>query len=393
MNQFELYPKNILKKLFTISVLLFLVGLASAQNMIFTHPGGKETIEELIFVKSKILAGAEPWTSKWNELKTTWAIPGDGTVPSDETGQVNLAKVAYANALAYNYTGTAKYADQAIEILKSWNSIEAYPIADSQAKLICAWISSLLGPAAELIRGYVSAQDMTYIVNMFQTKFYPSLKVPSNWNGNVEATQIEGLFSISVFCEDKALFDHAVSRFEIRFPASVYLTTDGPKAISLPGASWYYPNYSSPNINGLEQETCRDFNHHSQFALAAFLGSAEVAYHQGTDLYKKHQARFIAMMELMAKQLTSRSIQGVCTNGDITTANPHDSFVIGYNHFHYIKGFTMPETELLLPKSRGGSSDFNVFYETLTHYGVSNAVESAIRPTRETGTDSIFKAD
>lgn len=376
------------KQHFLLLLVMFLhfgITTITAQKT-FIHPGGKETLDELNFVKAKIQAGAQPWTGEWNKVSAAWALAGAATIPADENGQRDQAKRAYANALAYRYTGNTMYADRTIATLKAWNNVATYPITDVQLKLVCAWIGSLLGPAAELVRDYMTVADRTFIIDMFNAKFVASLESPSSWNGNVEATQIEATFSIAVFCEDEALFNHAVTRFGIRFPATVYLKSDGPTAITLPGASWYSPNFASPNSDGLEQETCRDWGHHTQFALSAFISAAEIAFHQGTDLYKTHQTRLVAGMELLAKQMTTGDLQGVCTNGTVTSKSVFNTFEIGYNHYHNVVGLAMTETEKVIPKIQTGVSDWDIFYETLTHNGVGGA-EVALCETPKLGAD------
>lgn len=359
-------------------LILFLSVISSvsvySQTKVFTHPGGNESLPQLLFVKQQIAAQKEPWFSQYNAMVNLAAALPTAGVPAlpNENGQRDIAKSAYANALAYWYSGNSRYADQAVAILKAWGSVTPYSTADVQSKLVGAWIGSLLGPAAELVRGYMTNTDRTAVANMFKSVFYNSLQSPSGWNGNVELTQIDAAFNIAVFCEDEALFDYAVNRFGIRVPASIYLTSDGPTAISLPGASWYSPNYISPNVNGLMQESCRDFDHHAQFAFAALVSAAEVAYHQGVDLYKQYQTRIVGAMELLAKQIATGSMQGVCTNGDVTTTGIYNTIEIGYNHYHNIKGLTLAQTASVLPKIQQGSSDWNIFYETLTHHGAGD---------------------
>jgi gluconolactonase len=105
--------------------------------------------------------------------------------------------------------------------------------------------------------------------------------------------------------------------------------------------------------------------------MASALQAAEVAWNQGVDIYGENRARYGATMELMALQMTSGSMQGICAN-DGTSAELFDTWSIGYNHYHGRMGMTLPHTAALLagPIPERGRSDWNIFHERLTHYGI-----------------------
>ena len=197
---------------------------------------------------------------------------------------------------------------------------------------------------------------------MFKTKFNPVLNENPIWNnGNIDLTMADALLNIAVFCDDAAVFNAGVAKLNKRNPLYFYLTKEGtPSNVR----DWYAP---TKWIDGLTQETCRDNNHHAQFAMAAALQAAEVAWNQGVDVYGQNATRYIATMEVMANQILTGKM-GTCSN-DKTTANLFDTWEIGYNHFHNRKGINLPNTlQLLTTKVRvNGASDWNIFYETLTH--------------------------
>jgi hypothetical protein len=128
---------------------------------------------------------------------------------------------------------------------------------------------------------------------------------------------------------------------------------------------WFAPTQW---VNGLTQETCRDNNHHAQYALASALHAAEVAWNQGVDVYGPNAARFTAALELMALQVQSGQMQGTCGN-NTTTASLYDTWEVGYNHYHNRMGMNLPNTlGVLTTRVRvNGQSDWNIFFETLTH--------------------------
>lgn len=363
-----------------------LLAASTWAGMTFVHPGAIESKDEIDFVKAKIASGAQPWTAKLSLLKNFAKPQADTVAPSDgdENAQKTSGKRAYANALVWAYTGESKYADQAVAILNTWSrSFTGYampPVGQgNQSQLVAAWIGSLLGPAAEVLRAYPGwkPEDLAATQAMFRTRFYPILQQMSPWNGNVDLTQIDALMSISVFNEDEELFNLGISRLRKRDSAYFYLETDRAPARNYGGssiASWSDANGNPPElwVDGLTQETCRDNGHHAQFAMASALHAAEIAWHQGVDVYTESTERFSAVMELMAKQLLTGSMQGTCTD-TVTTKDFYNTWEIGYNHYANRKGIDLPSTKKLItdivrPK---GASDWNIFYETLTHAEVS----------------------
>jgi hypothetical protein len=75
-------------------------------------------------------------------------------------------------------------------------------------------------------------------------------------------------------------------------------------------------------------------------------------------------------MELLARQLLEGSMRGCCgADRDTTTGDLYDTFSVGYHHYHHRLGIDMPHTERLIREQvrRRGQSDWNIFFETLTH--------------------------
>lgn len=369
-------------KRFNIAGSIFLVIATMASARTFVHPGALENQAELDFVKAKIALGAEPWSSAFNEMRSLATAYTRTTAPLDgnENAQKLDGRKAYANALAWQFTGETKYAQQAIAVLNVWGKTFAgYAVPDvdqgNQSQLNAGWIGALLGPAAEIMRGYSgwAPSDMATVQNMFKTKFYPALNQMSTWNGNVDLTQIDAMMSLAVFNEDEEEFNMGLERLRERDSAYFYLTTDRSTAKVYGGsntAAWSDANGKAPLkwVDGLTQETCRDNTHHAQYAMASALHAAEVAWHQGVDVYTPNTKRYTATMELMATQLLTGSMQGTCVN-DATAMDFFDTWEIGYNHFHNRMGISLPQSETLIKQviRSQGASDWNIFFETLTH--------------------------
>ena len=351
----------------------------------FVHPGAAINKTDLSISRQFISDNKEPWASQFKqilELATPYQkkqAPQDGR----ENDQKEDARKAFANALAWYYTGNEKYAHNAIDIFHLWsNTFQGYKLpplnSGNQSQLNAAWIGSLLAPAAEILRGYPGwkKSDQLELKKLFQEKFYPILNQMSFYNGNNDLTQIDAIMNMAVFGDDKAQFDVGIQRLRARIPAYFYLTSDPVESRVYGGSDntkWYSPQQW---IDGLTQETCRDLGHHAQYGLASALHAAEVAYNQGVDIYGEQQTRFIAAMELMAKEFLKGSgrFSEICNKQSKGYGNSNDddffnTWELGYNHYHNRKHLEMPFTkQLIATKIRTQSqSDWNIFFETLTH--------------------------
>lgn len=374
------------KKIINLVLLLccgwHLEAIASHQ---FVHPGGTVNQTELANTKKFIRANKEPWVGQFKQILQLATPYQKNLAPKDgmEGEQKDDARKAYANVLAWYYTGNDEYAKNAINIFKVWsNSFQGYQLpalnAGNQSQLNAAWIGSLLAPAAEILRGYSGwkKSDQQNLKKLFQQKFYPILNQISFYNGNIDLTQIDAMMNMAVFCDDETEFNLGIERLRARSPAYFYLASDTAESRVYGGSDntkWFNPRQW---VDGLTQETCRDLGHHAQYGLASALHAAEVAHNQGVDIYGEQQTRYLAALELMAKEFLkgSRRFSDICSeqaNG-YNSSNKDDFFdtwEMGYNHYHNRKHIDMPYTQqLIATKIRPqGKSDWNIFFETLTH--------------------------
>jgi hypothetical protein len=369
-----------------LSALFVAIGVwaASASDMTFVHPGALNSRAELDFVKARIQAGARPWKSELDQMKSssyaTRAPHGLAHINStnhDANVSRDDATAAYTQALLWYFTGDETCARRSVAILNSWTNLQAFTARSEQDRLQAGWIGAVFAPAAEIMRGYPgwTPSEIGNLQAMFKRAFYPQLNTASVWNGNVDLAQIDAMMAISVFNEDETEFHQGLARLKIRSPAYFYLTSDGPKPRRIAGDGgnlqnfWFQP---LKWIDGLNQETCRDNGHHSQYGLGSALHAAEVAWHQGVDVYTENQARYTAAMELMAAQFLTGSMQGICSN-NAPTNERYDTWEVGYNHYHNRAGVALPNTHALIEKQiRPGAqkSACNLVYETLTHADV-----------------------
>jgi hypothetical protein len=297
------------------------------------------------------------------------------------------AIAAYTQALLWYFTDDETYAKRSIAILNSWSELQGFTAGSDQDRLQAGWIGAVFAQAAEIMRGYPgwTAGEIGNLQTMFRRAFYPQLNTASSWNGNVDLTQIDAMLSIAVFNEDEEEFNKGLDRLRARNPAYFYLTSDGgrPQPIAGDGGDpqkfWSNP---SKWIDGLNQETCRDNGHHSQFGLGSALHAAEIAWHQGVDVYTENQKRYTAAMELMATQLLTGSMQGTCCN-NTSSPDRYNTWEVGYNHYHNRAGVALPKTQSLIMEQirpRAPRAVWNLVYETLTHADLPNTISSRGAP-------------
>lgn len=347
----------------------------------FMHPGALSSRSELDFIKAKIKTGTEPWKTEYNNLKNSGLANrtphGLATINSsteDANTSRDDAHSAYIQALIWYFSDDETYAIKSVAILNAWSDLQGFTAGSDQDKLQAGWIGAVFPNAAEIMRGYSGwgAADIAKFQAMFKRAFYPQLNTASTWNGNVDLTQIDAMMAIAVFNEDEVLFNTAITRWRTRVPQYFYLTTDGSVPKSAPGDGGNVIGFwSNPTlfIDGLTQETCRDNGHHAQFGIGSALHTAEAAFHQGVDIYTETAQRFSAVLELMADQLLTGSMQGTCSN-NTATADRYDTWEIGYNHYHNRKGVTLPKTDELIRtqiRPQASRADWNLVYETITH--------------------------
>lgn len=367
--------------------------------MDFVHPGGINSKAELDFVKEKIKAEAQPWKGEFDQLKgSSYATRGaNGLRAINSNGKdADISRddaiAAYAQSLLWYLTEDDVYARRSIAILNSWSSLQGFTAGSDQDRLQAGWTGAVFASAAEIMRGHPdwTTRDIERFRAMLRRAYYPQLKTASTWNGNVDLTQIEALMAISVFNEDKEEFEQALDRLKIRNRAYFYLQSDGPLPASIAGdggnpqAFWSNPQLW---IDGLTQETCRDNGHHAQFGIGSALHAAEIAWHQGVDVYGENRERYTAAMELLAAQFLTGSMQGVSKN-DSPTANRFDAWEVGYNHYHGRMGIALPNTEKLIElqiRAKAPRAVCNLVFDMLTHSGLPKVPIKAANPSGRSG--------
>lgn len=355
----------------------------------FAHPGIMVDKGQLDFIKGKVAANAAPWKAAFDKAKSSnygslsyaphpydivecgpYSNPDIGC--SEEKGDVIAA---YTHALLWYFTGDEAHAQKAIEIMNAWSST-LKDHTNSNAPLQSAWCASVFPRAAEIIRytydGW-AATDVAQFSDMLANVYLPKVINGSSSNGNWELSMIEAAIDIGVFLDDQATFDKAVSMWKKCVPAYIYLQTDGDLPVPPPSGDkngkdaligfWYN---QSTFVDGLSQETCRDFGH-VQYGFAAMTNAAETARIQGVDLYGMEAARITAGYEFHAQYLDGKAVPDWLCNGSLNAVTPDPMWEIGYNEYANREGLSLPNTQTLVGKIRPTGADHHMVWESLTH--------------------------
>ncbi|MFJ8958824.1 alginate lyase family protein [Lentzea sp. NPDC102401] len=361
---------------------------ASAAPATFVHPGVVVSRPQLDFMRTKVLAGAQPWktaydrmmASKYADLNRTpkpRAVVECGPVSNPNNGCTDEredALAAYTLSLAWYVTRDARYATKAIQIMDAWsNTIRDH--TNSNAPLQTAWSASSWPKAAEIIKHvYGTWPNSARFGTMLRTVYLPEIQNGrANTNGNWELSMMEASIGIAVFLEDKAAYDKAIGIFRTRIQAFIYLTTDGALPKTPPGSGIdtraeiisYWHNQST-FVDGLTQETCRDFAH-TAYGLSAASHLAETAWIQGQDIWGEIKDRMRHAWGLHSKYQNGEPMPSWLCGGTLSRElGPTPE--VSYNALNTRLGIAMANTKIYTESNRPhGTDNLFIAWETLTH--------------------------
>ncbi len=361
---------------------------ATAAPATFTHPGVTVSRAQLDFVRTKVNSGAQPWklaydrmmASKYADLTRTpkpravvecgsYSNPNHGCTDERED-----AIAAYTMSLAWYITRDDRYAQKAIGLMDAW-SATIRDHTGSNAPLQTAWSASSWPKAAEIIKHvHGSWPNSARFATMLRDVHLPEIQDGRvNTAGNWELSMMEATLGIAVFLEDRAVYDRAVGIFRGRIPAFIYLSSDGALPKTRPGSAvdtrdeivsyWYG---QSTFVDGLTQETCRDFTH-TAYGLAAAAHFAETARHQGQDIWSEIQERMRHAWGLHTKYQNGEPMPSWLCGG---TLNRHlgPTSEVSFTALGTRLGIGMTNTQRYTESQRPqGTNDLFVAWETLTH--------------------------
>ncbi|MFI6290653.1 alginate lyase family protein [Nonomuraea sp. NPDC050790] len=360
---------------------------ASAQKVgaAFNHPGVLVSRAQLDHVKANL--GAEPWKSAWTALRASsfaslsyTAKPranvecGPSSNPnhgcSDER---NDAMAAYTHALQWYLTRDDRHAKKAIQTMDAWSAVITEHTGHN-ARLQTGWAGASFSRAAELMKHtYTGWTNAGRFATKLRTVYLPTVLPGSpNTNGNWELIMMDAAIGIAVHLDDQASFDRAVRTWRGRLAAYVYLTTDGSLPKQAPGSRYDtrdelidYWHGQTTFVNGLAQETCRDFGH-TGWGIAAAVHVAETARHQGLDLYAEGKDRLRHAMGFHAGLQLGEPVPSWLCGGSVKLGlGP--TFEVGFNALRNRMGIGMSRTQRLVEQGRPAGVSHFLGWETLTH--------------------------
>ncbi|MFD3931902.1 alginate lyase family protein [Streptomyces sp. NPDC058614] len=375
-----------------VAALLSLPGAqqqAEAAPATFVHPGVGVSRGQLDFTRTQVLAGAQPWkgaydqmlASKYASLTRTPAprsVVECGSYSNPNYGCTDEredAIAAYTTALAWYITRDVRYAQKSIQLMDAW-SATITDHTNSNAPLQTGWAGSSWPKAAEIIKYTYTGTwaNSARFGTMLRNVYLPEIINGSNSNGNWELSMMEAAIGISVFLEDKGVWDSAMAKFRTRTAAYVYLSSDGAVPKTVPSQNLNttakivaYWQGQSTFTTGLTQETCRDFVH-TGYGISAISHVAETSRIQGIDLYGTDVGeRLRQALGFQAKYQLGEAVPSSLCGGSLTLGlGPITE--VGYNAMHNRLGYAMTNTQNLTMQNRpSGTNNLFVAWETLTH--------------------------
>ncbi|RFU29836.1 hypothetical protein B7463_g6501, partial [Scytalidium lignicola] len=362
----------------------------------WVHPGVFVDKQQLDYVSLKVLERAEPWSEAFSSMMAynistpTRTAKPQAMVECGPTSTPNLgcyderedSMAAYTNALAWWITKRRQYAEKAIYYMDAWSGV-LQGHNNSNAPLQAAWSAANWVRAGEIIR-YSHAGWKQKSVKAFEkmlTDVYLPIIIGGNIqeNGNWELVMMESSLYISIFTENPKVYETAMSIFAQRVPAYIYLKSDGPLPVAARGIPntpeaiiSYWWNQSTFPIDGITQESCRDFAHLS-YGISSISHIAETSRIQGRDVWKTTDVseRIKAALELHAPFETGdKSIPKWLCNG--TISRRMDPVVEPpYNALAFRLRESMPATRKLVLQQRpaeiGESEPLFIGFETVTN--------------------------
>ncbi|MHB9856669.1 alginate lyase family protein [Streptomyces sp. YIM S03343] len=368
---------------------------SAAATRVFKHPGVLVSKPQLAFVKAKVKAGAEPWKSAYNAMlksryaSLSWTPKPRATVECGSQSNPNHgctderedALAAYTHALLWNLTGDERYATESIKIMDAW-SAEIKEHTNHNAPLQTGWSGASFARAGELMKHTYtdwSSAGQTRFATMLRTVYLPVvIKGRPDSNGNWELIMMDAATGISVFLDDETSFNKAVAIWRKRVPAYIYLTSDGALPKTAAGSSKDtkaelidYWQGQSTFVDGLAQETCRDFGH-TGWGFDAAAHVAETARIQGLDLYSEIESRMTKALEFHANYELGATVPSWLCGGSVNRGIG-SVLEVAYNHYANREGISLPKTKKLIEtKQRPSGANYFLAWETLTHASSPN---------------------
>ncbi|BAJ26145.1 MULTISPECIES: alginate lyase family protein [Kitasatospora] len=355
----------------------------------FTHPGVLLGKSQLDLIRTRVNGGVEPQKSAWSQLlaspyaSSSYTPHPRSTVECGSSSNPDYgcsderedAIAAYTDALAWYVTGNSSYAKKAIQIMDAWSgTITTH--TNTNAPLQTGWAGTVWSESAEIVKYTYSGgwSNSARFDTMLRNVYLPVvIQGAPDKNGNWELIMMDAAVGIAVHLDDATSYNKAMSIFTGRVPAYVYTTSDGSQPAYPPRSSinttselvsyWFG---QSTFVNGLAQETCRDFGH-TGWGLDAISHVAETARLQGTDLWSQLATRMRSTYEFHAGYDNGASVPSSLCGGSVSLGvGPVTE--IAYSALHNRLGLSLANTQkYTLAHRPEGTDDHWIAWETLTH--------------------------
>jgi hypothetical protein len=333
--------------------LLSAAGL-SADGFRFVHPGLLHSRADFERMKDGVARKREPIFAGYQvfrahaQSQAAYRMQGPfeeiGRNPNVHFREFDLdANAAYQNAVMWAISGEPAYAEKAREIVDGWVAT-LQRVGGADAVLLGSLGPFKLVNAAEILR-YTGAgwpeEDARRFERLCREVFYPVLKDFAPFaNGNWDTAAVKTVMAMGVFAEDRAMYERAL-RYYVDGAGDGRLT-----------------NYIY--AGGQCQESGRDQGH-TQLGLAHLGDAAEIAWHQGLDLYSYAGNRLLAGFEYTAKYNLGEEVPfepdldrtGKYAHAVISPRGPlRPVFEQIYNHYVNRQGTAAPYSQKAAEKLR-----------------------------------------
>ena len=318
----------------------------------FVHPGLLDSADELDALHQHIQAAQQPWLSAYQAIPDALDhIPhpvavyvdgvGHGEDDLQEINNTNLrldGEAAYSAALSWIATGNTAYAERTMAILDAWSgtlvAIDVSAPDDTPLSTAYNWPRHIY--AAEILRATYDGWPLaaqTSFQQMLRDLVWPAVQRAedkSNFN-NWRSLAVLCRLAISVFCDDRTMYDYALDKLRDQIEKYIY-------------------------PSGQCIETPRDLQH-SQMGMAPLVAAAEIAWHQGDDIYSHLDNRLLTGVEWHIPFVLGEHA-GWPTEFDSTyysaPSEPVSPFrfwffyELVYHHYNSRLGLATPNTERML---------------------------------------------
>ena len=317
----------------------------------FVHPGLLHTRGSLDTMREQVTRGREPWKASFENFRKEAQASFDyrmrgpfemvSRIPHVNNRQADADfKAAYYNAIMWAITGDGRHAAKSREILNAYaTGLRGYSKDDHDRQLTASLGPFLLVNAAEIIR-YTDAgwpdEDIARFETFLKSVVLPSIRDFATFaNGNWDTGCVKTTLAIGVFCDDREVFDRGIGYFR-NGKGNGRLT------------------YYIINEAGQCQESGRD-QQHVQLGLGHLAEAAEMAFHQGIDLYGESDNRLLRGFEYTARYNLGEEVpfqQHVDTTGKYKHKSISEEgrgelrpiYEMVWNHYRHRKGIDAPYT-------------------------------------------------